>query len=152
MARHRISHRRYLALLGLLFVALWVALGSPTVSRFGPPLREVTLGLMLIVEVRSLLGSNRAIPKALRFDAPDWLLAYKRVTLGWQDRLRSLDAVAERTGARPKLKRHFEESWLAEWRSTGLQSLRERREAPSGRRRPPALWLRPQNEECALGP
>lgn len=49
--------------------------------------------------------------------SPDKASIRAGVTLGWQDRLRSLGAVAEQTGARPKLKRHFEESWLAEWRT-----------------------------------
>lgn len=49
--------------------------------------------------------------------SPDKASIRAGVTLGWQDRLRSLAAVADETGARPKLKRHFEESWLAEWRT-----------------------------------
>lgn len=44
------------------------------------------------------------------------------VSLGWQDRLRSLAALADEVGARPnpKLRRHFEESWLGEWRTQFL--------------------------------
>jgi hypothetical protein len=49
--------------------------------------------------------------------SPDKASVRAGVNLGWQDRLRSLGAVANEIGARPKLKRHFEESWLAEWRT-----------------------------------
>ncbi|HKY36819.1 MAG TPA: HTTM domain-containing protein [Polyangiaceae bacterium] len=57
----------------------WFGLGS-----FGPRLREAVLGLMLVVELCSLLQSNRAIPKALKPGHHEWLLAYKAYLRGWQ--------------------------------------------------------------------
>jgi hypothetical protein len=53
-------------------------------ARFGPKIREAVLGLMLVVELCNLLGSNRAVPSALRLGHHDWRLAYKRITRGWQ--------------------------------------------------------------------
>jgi hypothetical protein len=47
-------------------------------------LRELLLGLMLIVESANVLSSNRAFPKALRIREPEWLLAYKPYVRGWQ--------------------------------------------------------------------
>lgn len=52
--------------------------------------------------------------------SPDKASIRAGVNLGWEDRLRSLGAVTDEIGARPKLKRHFEESWLAEWRTQFL--------------------------------
>jgi hypothetical protein len=57
----------------------WFGLG-----RFGSKLREAVLGLMLVVELASLLQSNRAIPKALKPSHHEWLLAYKAYLRGWQ--------------------------------------------------------------------
>jgi hypothetical protein len=53
-------------------------------ARFGPKLREALLGLMLVVELCSLLQSNRAIPRALKPGHHAWLLAYKTYLRGWQ--------------------------------------------------------------------
>jgi len=52
--------------------------------------------------------------------SPDKASIRAGVSLGWEDRLRSLGAIADDIGAHPKLKRHFEESWLAEWRTQFL--------------------------------
>jgi hypothetical protein len=79
-------------------------------ARFGPKLREGVLGLMLVIELANLLGSNRAIPSALKLGQHDWLLAYKRITRGWQgwsmfapnapeeDGTMVIDAVTQRGG------------------------------------------------------
>jgi hypothetical protein len=53
-------------------------------AKWGPKVREALLGLMLVVELGSLLQSNRAIPKALKPGHQPWLLAYKGYLRGWQ--------------------------------------------------------------------
>jgi hypothetical protein len=52
-------------------------------ARLGQ-LREVVLGVMLVVEMSNVLASNRAFPEVLRFRQPSWLLAYKPYLRGWQ--------------------------------------------------------------------
>lgn len=42
------------------------------------------------------------------------------LSLGWQDRFHSLEALSRPTGARPALKRHFTEDWLSEVRTDFL--------------------------------
>lgn len=49
-----------------------------------PKLREVAVGLMIVVEGANVLASNRAFPKGLRLQEPEWLLAYKPYVRGWQ--------------------------------------------------------------------
>ena len=51
--------------------------------------------------------------------SPDKASIRAAVILGWSDRLRSLGALVQHVGARPKssLRRHFEEAWLSEWRT-----------------------------------
>lgn len=52
--------------------------------------------------------------------SPDKASIRAGVSLGWEDRLRSLGAVTDVIGARPKLMRQFEEPWLAELRTRFL--------------------------------
>lgn len=51
--------------------------------------------------------------------SPDKASIRAAVALGLADRLRSLGALVQQSGARPRpaLKRHFEEAWLSEWRT-----------------------------------
>lgn len=51
--------------------------------------------------------------------SPDKASIRAAVSLDWGDRLRSLGSLAALAGARPKLrmKAHFEEAWLAMWRT-----------------------------------
>jgi hypothetical protein len=64
--------------------------GAPAVTPFArwrarlSRVRELALGIMLVVETANVLASNRAFPKALRLDEPSWLLAYKPYLRGWQ--------------------------------------------------------------------
>jgi hypothetical protein len=53
-------------------------------ARHGSRLREGALLVMLAVELCSLLGSNRAVPAALRVERRDWLLLYKPYLRGRQ--------------------------------------------------------------------
>lgn len=50
----------------------------------GRELREIVLGLMMLVETGSVLTSNRAVPRWLQAAVPHWLAAYKPYLRGFQ--------------------------------------------------------------------
>ena len=62
---------------------------------------------------RDLLAHAHMRSDAFLIASADRAAVYAALGLGWRDRIISLEVAAKANGARPSLKRQFEEKWLA---------------------------------------